>query len=303
MTEDDSASDDARPTAESIDDFLLSRPPGQEVFVPGGATRYSGYNRLERRIIYGPLQLYCGHRDCGQEQHHDPDNETGAELEEKRAIDTVSYTCRNCGSENKNYSLMTWQSDGETLDVICIKIGEYPVFGPRVTSRVANLVKRDRELFLKGRRSESHGLGIGAYGYYRQVVENQWQSLVGEILKVATRIKASPDVIESLTVAKCSSSLGKAVTSVKDAIPPALLIDGHHNPLTLLNDALSFGLHPNLTDDECLQAAQSIRVVLTDLAERMDQALQDHEELAQSVKNLQALRAKKARAKESSNLD
>ena len=75
-----------------------------------------------------------------------------------------------------------------------------------------------------------------------------------------------------------------ALESVKDVIPQGLLINGH-NPMTLLHSALSEGMHA-LTDEECLQYAHDVRVVLAELTERMGQALKDEAELSAAVARL-----------------
>ena len=41
------------------------------------------------------------------------------------------------------------------------------------------LVGPDRDDFLKGRRCENQGLGVGAFIYYRRVVENQKNRILG----------------------------------------------------------------------------------------------------------------------------
>src|SRR5262249_3251893 len=75
-----------------------------------------------------------------------------------------------------------------------------------------------------------------------------------------------------------------AIEIVKTAIPESLLIKGH-NPLTLLHSPLSEGLH-ELPDEKCLELATSIRVVLTELADRVSRALQDQKELDDAVSRL-----------------
>jgi hypothetical protein len=72
--------------------------------------------------------------------------------------------------------------------------------------------------------------------------------------------------------------------SVKDAMPETLKISGH-NPLTILHKALSEGIHAR-TDEQCLQSAMAIRVVLVELAERIGQALKDETELQAAVTRL-----------------
>ena len=46
-------------------------------------------------------------------------------------------------------------------------------------------------------------------------------------------------------------------------------------------------------DSDCLKLATSIRVVLTELADRMGQALKDEAELTQAVSHLLGVKAKK----------
>ena len=53
----------------------------------------------------------------------------------------------------------------------------------------------------------------------------------------------------------------------KVAIPESLLINGH-NPILLLHNALSEGVHA-MTDEQCLELASSIRIVLAELSERI----------------------------------
>jgi hypothetical protein len=114
-------------------------------------------------------------------------------------------------------------------------------YGPPTPSRLISLIGPDRELFLKGRRCENQGLGIGAFGYYRRVVENQKNRILGEILKLAQKIDAQPEMIAALEAAKKETQFSKAMTAVKTAIPQGLLINGQ-NPLVLLHSALSDGL-------------------------------------------------------------
>lgn len=70
----------------------------------------------------------------------------------------------------------------------------------------------------------------------------------------------------------------------KDAIPESLLINGH-NPILLLHSALSEGVHAQ-TDEQCLEIAGSVRIVLGELSERLSQALKDEAELTKALSNL-----------------
>jgi hypothetical protein len=55
----------------------------------------------------------------------------------------------------------------------------------------------------------------------------------------------------------------------------------------LLHSALSDGLHQR-SDEQCLEIASSIRVVLAELSERLAQALKDEAELNKALSRLMA---------------
>jgi hypothetical protein len=139
-------------------------------------------------------------------------------------------------------------------------------------------------LFLKGRRAGNQGLGIGAYAYYRRVVENQKGRLLDKIIGVARQLDVNSPMIPALEAAKSETQFSKAIESVKDSIPESLRIRGH-NPLTLLHSALSQGLHAE-SDEDCLEVASAIREVLFELAERIDTVLKDHASLDMALNRL-----------------
>jgi len=200
------------------------------------------------------------------------------------------YICRNCGRSQRTYAISARLSVDKTSSRIH-KLGEVPPFGPPTPARLITLIGGDRELFLKGRRAENQALGIAAFAYYRRVVENQKARILGEMLRVATLVNAEESLIEELKAAQAESQFSKSVEMIKHGIPQVLLIQGH-NPLTLLHGALSQGLHEK-SDEHCLELATSIRVVLTELAERIAQALKDEAELNTAVSKLLQINARR----------
>lgn len=203
----------------------------------------------------------------------------------------LAYTCSNCQKTTKIFSLSAKADQGDESSGWCYKFGELPVYGPPTPSRLITLIGPDRDLFLKGRRCENQGLGIGAFVYYRRVVENQKNKILGEIIKVSGKVNAPPEVIKTLNDAVHETQFSKALDSVRNAIPQILLINGQ-NPLTLLYSALSDGLHDQ-TDEHCLEIAHDVRVVLAELSERLGQALKDEAELNQALSRLMKVKGNK----------
>src|SRR5262249_24114392 len=107
----------------------------------------------------------------------------------------LPYSCRNCQQTLKIYAVRLMHEKDGTGMGRAVKIGEIPSFAPPTPARVISLIGPDRDLFLKGRRAEIRGLGIGAFSYYRRVVENQKNRIIEEIARVAKKLGAKPDVL------------------------------------------------------------------------------------------------------------
>jgi hypothetical protein len=271
-------------------DFLSSVPPGQLRIVNLLADRTS---EGTWSIGAPPIKLFCENQACDRETFFDLQGHGGTFNYNQRAWTYLLYRCRHCKQSSKLFALLVnlELKNRETLRGDAEKIGEWPAFGPHVPTRVNKLIGPDRDFFFKGRRAESQGMGIGAFGYYRRVVENQKGRIIDEMIKVCERIGASPKVIKELQVAKAETQFNKAIQKIKKGIPDVLKIDGH-NPLLLLHNALSEGLHAQ-DDEQCLELARSIRVVLSELAERLDQALKEEAELTTAVSRLLTARSNK----------
>ncbi len=196
----------------------------------------------------------------------------------------ITYRCSNCQRTEKTFSIAAKAEINGKPQGRCYKFGELPTYGPPVSPKLIKLIGPDRDEFLKGRRCENQGLGVGAFVYYRRVVENQKNRILGEIIKVSEKIGASSDKIKTLSSAVTETQFSKALDIAKDAMPESLLINGH-SPIKLLHAALSEGVHV-LTDEQCLELAGSIRVVLSELSERLSQALKDAAELTKALSTL-----------------
>jgi hypothetical protein len=201
----------------------------------------------------------------------------------------LSYTCRNCRSFHKTIAVLIYLQDPKTGKVEVMKLGEYPPFAAPISKRVEKLLeKNDLELYRKGTRAEAQGLGIGAAGYFRRIVDEQWKLLVTEIRDAAAELGVRD--LSVFEAALRQTQFSTAVDMLKDAIPPKLLILGGENPLTLLYKPLSVQIH-TLTDEECMQQAQDIRTVLTALLENIGDVLKDQDELKNAVNRLKQIKS------------
>jgi len=180
-----------------------------------------------------------------------------------------------------------------------LKIGEFPEAHVDVPESLSTLLDTHYPLFLKGLGCEKRGFGIGAFTYYRRVVDSQKSKLIAEMLRVAEKLNAPSEMRERLRRAASENQFSRAIETIKGAIPESLMVNGR-NPLQLLHSALSIGVHAE-TDENCLKFAHDVRLVLADFSERLVLALREQSDLQAAVSDLLKFNASaKEKAKEPS---
>lgn len=284
-----------KPTSEAIQEesgtitfaeFLEGIPPGNSAAISDMVKERRAPNgSVVSRILSTPeIQLHCPSESCNGLRFFRRSVNADIEFPSKQPkLLYLTYACSNCRQSTKTFSLRVIR-DADDDSGTCFKFGEAPAYGQPTPPQLIKLIGPDRELFLQGRRCENQNLGIGAFVYYRRVVEDQKNRILEQIIKVSEKVGASQQQLAQLEAARAESRFTVALESVKDALPQSLLINGH-NPLTLLHSALSEGLHQQ-TDEECLRIASSVRIVLAELSERLAQALKDEAELKLAVSRL-----------------
>lgn len=275
--------------------FLEDVAPGVQVSISdlGGKAVNTNYNH-PFYVVFPDLYLYCPQEQCQGFRFYKTISESMLRKNESGWLFS-KFVCRNCSLTAKTFALSLHLNDDE-ISGTAYKYGELPQFGPPNPPRLISLLRDYKELYLKGRRCENQGLGIAAFAYYRRVIDAQRERIFDRIIEVCNRLEAGPEVVAELTAAKAETQFTKAVETVKHGIPQALLVNGQ-NPLTLLHDALSEGLHAQ-TDEECLEIATDIRVVMANFAERMWQALKDEAEVTTAVSRLIQRKAQRKNAQD-----
>lgn len=268
---------------ETVVEFLEGTPPNRMSHISDLSEykilRSSGY--YEDIFRTPEIQLHCPSEACNGTRFFRCVSGAGKTLSTSYQYLYLSYRCSNCQNHIKTFSLAAKVDVEEEPTGELYKFGELPTYGPPTPTRLIKLIGPDRDTFLKGRRCENQGLGIGSFIYYRRVVENQKNRILSEIVKVSENIEAPEDKVKTLKEAIDETQFSKALNMAKDAIPESLLINGH-SPISLLHSALSEGVHA-LSDEECLSLASSIRVVLGELSDRLSQALKDEAELTKAL--------------------
>ncbi|MBL7074983.1 hypothetical protein ISS37_07080 [candidate division KSB1 bacterium] len=212
----------------TLADFLESIPPNQPFKISdlSKITYRSNLARYVDEICTPELQLHCPSDVCNGPRFFRCINQSAPILtQQSYKFLYLTYRCSNCQNTTKVFSLAAQIDEEKEASGECFKLGELPPFGPPTPSRLITLIGPDRDTFLKGRRCENQGLGIGAFIYYRRVVENQKNRILSEIIKVSEKIGVKKASIEALKSAIDETQFSKALTIAKDAIPESLLIN------------------------------------------------------------------------------
>jgi hypothetical protein len=256
-------------------EFLETTPPGRTVRLD--AADVKEYAGPTFQLIVPEISVHCGTPSCDRFQFfRSTDKEKGF------GFQFLSFGCKNCGRTFKTFALkVTMQSVGACA---VYKFGETPPFGPPLPAKLLRLAGDYGEMLKKGRQSENQSLGIGAFAYYRRVVELQKSRLIDELANAIKRLGGNSQVFETLEKAREETQFSKALELMADVTPKELFVSGQ-NPLKLLHGPLSVGLH-GMTDEECLTKAHSIRVVTGALLERIQMITEDRDELDAAIKAL-----------------
>lgn len=140
-----------------------------------------------------------------------------------------------------------------------MKVGQFPAWEIHGDPQIEKLLGKHADHYRKGLVCESQSYGIGAYGYYRRIVEKIIDELLNEISQLLTGEELNA-FEGALAKTKKTIVAQEKIELVKDLLPPILRPDGM-NPLAVLHSSLSEGLHAE-SDEICLDQAVIIREVL-----------------------------------------
>ena len=147
-----------------------------------------------------------------------------------------------------------------------MKIGQFPAWEIEPDETISLMLGEHADYYKKGLVCESQGYGIGAFAYYRRIVEEIIDQLLSEIADLLAGSDRESYLI-ALEKTKQTRVTQEKIDLVKDLLPPILRPAGM-NPLGVLHHALSEGLHAE-SDERCIELAASIRQIIVFLAHQV----------------------------------
>jgi hypothetical protein len=176
-----------------------------------------------------------------------------------------------------------------------MKVGQYPAWSIDVDEVVTNALGSHISDFKKGLINESHSYGIGAYAYYRRIVETIIDALLIDISDSIPDGAEHNAFREAFERVRDDKRADRRIEAVKDLVP-AILRPGGINPLSTLHSTLSEGLHGK-SDEECLDDAMAVRNSLIFLIEQVTRTKEQAKAYEASMKALLEKQAKRGSEK------
>jgi hypothetical protein len=195
-------------------------------------------------------------------------------------VATVVYRCAACGKGTRFFTLL-FQSKDKTRFVM--KVGQYPPWEITPDRSLARLLDEHVDTFKKGLICESQGYGIAAYAYYRRITELIIDNLLDSLEGMLDQ-KDRDTYRVALAEAKRTRVAQDKIALVKDLLPDSLRPNGM-NPLALLHDTLSEGIHEK-PDEECLELAGHVRSILAYLVNEVLRSKDAKKNFTESMKRL-----------------
>jgi hypothetical protein len=164
-----------------------------------------------------------------------------------------------------------------------MKVGQEPPWEITPDPALEQALGAYADYYKRGLVCESQGYGIGAFAYYRRIVEEIIDDLLADIADLMSGAEHER-YLEALDQVKKTIVTQEKISLVKDLLPP-ILRPGGMNPLSTLHDVLSEGLHRE-SDDRCMDLALTVREVLTFLVNQVTRTKSAATSFTESMRKL-----------------
>jgi len=232
------------------------------------------------------INMHCS--ICGSDQTFNMVNryyeQRGASAPLKGVVVRAVYKCASC-EESLRFFFLKLGPEGNYV----MKVGQEPPWDISLDRTLENMLGDHSEYYSKGLVCESQGYGIGAFSYYRRIVEEIIDELLLEIADLMTD-EEQERYLDTLEQVKTTTVTQDKIDLVKDLLPPILRPDGM-NPLSMLHSVLSQGLHGEL-DEQSIELAMTVREVLIFLVNQVTASREAARSFTASMRKLLSRRKK-----------
>ena len=171
-----------------------------------------------------------------------------------------------------------------------MKVGQHPPWEIVPEKNIEKMLDQHADFYKKGLICESQGYGIGAFAYYRRIVEE----IIGQLLEDIAELFSGEEqkkYLKALEETKKTVVTQEKIELVQDLLPPILRPEGM-NPLSTLHSLLSEGLHAD-SEEVCMEHAMSVRAVIVFLVNQVAASKAASKDFTQRMRTLLEKKSKK----------
>lgn len=163
------------------------------------------------------------------------------------------------------------------------KIGAWPPIKVSPDKLITKHFDRESNLwYYKGINCIQENYGIGAYAYFRRIVEKELIHIINDIKELPS--SHTKEIEKLLEAHNANPKVSTIYDNIFQHLPESLKTLGD-NPIKLLYKETSDGLH-NLTEDECLKKAEIIRKILEFVFKKIKEEKSEIKDLRELIKSL-----------------
>lgn len=202
------------------------------------------------------------------------------------------YKCNGCGNAFRCWIEVPFEwTEGEKW---IRKVGQLPAYDITVSADLRNALREDTKLYKHALICMSQSFGVGACAYLRRTLENQIAPLFQIVYEV--REEEGADEKELLTIRDVinSKTAEEKIRLANQVLPASLVVQGD-NPLELIYDRLSAGLHRQ-DEAECMGIADEASKVLEYVIVSLNDKRQQQQARALYAERIRELRQRSVEA-------
>lgn len=180
--------------------------------------------------------------------------------------------CQSCGEKVdfllKVYSDNSWFEQKDNISIFIKKIGQYPPYSIKPDKIVDKyLTEEDSLNYKKALVNLSISYGIGAFAYFRRIIENEIKRIIEDISLMD--FEGVELIREGLVNFEKDHQMSNLIDILNNHLPKSLTQLGD-NPIKLLYQQLSGGIH-TFSENECLEKAETIDIILTYVIKKVNE--------------------------------
>lgn len=190
----------------------------------------------------------------------------------------------NLYSKNAKQVIKENMQNGENKQSMFLrKLGQFPPYEIKPEKEILDYLEdEDCDFYKKALMNISHGYGVGAFAYFRRIIENEIKRIIKDISTFSK--DAENKISEAILKYEKDHQMSSLIDELNKYLPETLKSIGD-NPIKLLYEQLSIGLH-GLSEAECLKKALLIDVILKFVIKQINAEKTELKAIREAVKSL-----------------